>query len=349
MTNMHRCGAIFGGFSKRTLLFVIIFGFALSSAAFAHVKWFAPYDVPGQPVGLEDVFSSAFWLLATGSCFALWAICHAEKTAIGAAAQRLFDRFSGAVRLHIDQLFRATTAVFFFALSMLGTIILTPELTTDNAAIPWLQAAVAAGMFWRPTMLLSAVGIGVLFVFGVVKYGAFHMMDYPIFLGAAVYLALSSRQVKEVFNLRPLDFARWGAAITLMWASVEKWAYPHWSIPILQAHHSLMIGLDRSFYMTAAGMAEFGLAFALLWSPLVRRFAATALAAMFIGAVFEFGRLDALGHLMIVMILLTIMVDDAPAAARRPVLAPAYYCAAVFCVIVVYYVTHALIYGTTIT
>src|SRR5258708_31293923 len=107
MTNMHRCGEIFVGFSKRTLLFVIIFGFALSSAAFAHVKWFAPYDVPGPPVGLKDVFSSAFWLLATGSSFTLSAICHAAKTAISAAAQRLFDRFICALRLYIAPLFRA--------------------------------------------------------------------------------------------------------------------------------------------------------------------------------------------------------------------------------------------------
>jgi hypothetical protein len=349
MIDMLRCIEIFIGLSKRTLLFAIILGFALSSAAFAHVKWFAPYDVPSQPVALKHVFSSTFWLLATGSCFALWAICRVEKTDIGDAAQRVFERFSDVARSHIEQLFRATTAVFFFALSMLGTIILTPELTTNNAVIPWLQAAIAAGMFWRPTMLLAAVGIGVLFVFGVVKYGVFHMMDYPIFLGAAAYLALSSRQVKHVFNLRPLDFARWGAAITLMWASVEKWAYPHWSIPVLQAHPGLTIGLDRSFYMTAAGMTEFALAFALLWSPLVRRLAATALAAMFFSAIFEFGRLDALGHLMIIMILVTIMVDDAPGAVHRPVLAPAYYCAALFCVIVIYYVSHALIYGTTIT
>src|SRR5260221_4104531 len=138
MTNMHRCGEIFVGFSKRTLLFVIIFGFALSSAAFAHVKWFAPYDVPGQPVGLKDVFSSAFWLLATGSCFALWAICHAEKTAIGAPAHRPFDRFSGAVSLHLDQLFRATPAGFFFALSMLVTIILSPDLPPAIPDIPSL-------------------------------------------------------------------------------------------------------------------------------------------------------------------------------------------------------------------
>jgi hypothetical protein len=337
------------GISKQALLFTIILGFTLPSAASAHVKWFAPYDVPGQPVGLRDVFSSAFWLLVTGSCFALWAICHAEKTVVGAAVLRVFDRFSGAVQSRIEELFRAATAVFFFALSLLGNIILTPELTTDVAAISWLQAAIAVGMFWRPTLLLSAVGIGVLFVFGVVKYGAFHMMDYPIFLGAAVYLGLSSRQVEGIFNLRPLDFARWGAAITLMWASVEKWAYPHWSIPVLQEHSNLMIGLDRSFYMTAAGMVEFSLAFALLWSPLVRRLAATALAAMFISAVFEFGRLDALGHLMIVMILLAIVVDEAPATERRPVLAPAYYCAALFCVIVVYYVSHAIMYGTTIT
>jgi hypothetical protein len=330
------------------LLFVFISDVALLSTASAHVKWFAPYDVPGQPVGLRDVFSSAFWLLVTGSCFALWAICHAEKTAVGAAVLRVFNRFSRAVQSRIEELFRASTAVFFLALSLLGDIILTPELTTDIAAISWLQAAIAVGMFWRPTLLLSAIGIGVLFVFGVVKYGAFHMMDYPIFLGAAVYLGLSSLQVKGIFKLRPLDFARWGAAITLMWASVEKWAYPHWSIPILHVHPHLMVGLDRSFYMTAAGMVEFSLAFALLWSPLVRRLAATALAAMFISAVFEFGRVDALGHLMIVMILLTIVVDDAPAAGRRPALAPAYYCAALFFVIALYYVSHAMIYGTTI-
>ncbi len=335
--------------STWALRLAFVLDFVLPSPASAHVKWFSPYDVPGQPVGLRDVLSPTFWFLVAGTCFALWVICRWEQTAVGAVVLRVFKRFSVAAHARIEVLFRASVAVFFFALSLLGNIILTPELTTDFAVIAWLQAAIALGMFWRPALAVSALGIGVLFVFGVVKYGAFHMMDYPIFLGAAVYLGLVSREVNWLFNLRPLDFARWGAAITLMWASVEKWAYPQWSIPVLQAHPKLVVGLDSAFYMTAAGVVEFGLAFALLWSPLVRRLAATALAAMFISAVFEFGRLDALGHLIIVMILLAIVVDDAPVLERRAVLAPVYYCAALFFVIAVYYVSHAAIYGTAIT
>src|SRR5260370_11432002 len=116
---MHRCGEILADFSKRTLLFVIIFGFALSSAAFAHVKWFAPYDVPGQPVGLRDVLSPTFWFLVAGTCFALWVICRWEQTAVGAVVLRVFKRFSVAAHARIEVLFRASVAVFFFALSLL--------------------------------------------------------------------------------------------------------------------------------------------------------------------------------------------------------------------------------------
>src|SRR6266404_5923370 len=271
--------------STWALRIAFVLDFVLPSPASAHVKWFAPYDVPGQPVGLRDVLSPTFWFLVVGTCLALWAICQAEKSMVGGAVLRVFKRFSSGAEARVELLFRASIAVFFFTLSLLGNIILTPELKTDVVAISWLQAAIALGMFWRPALLVSAFGIGILFVFGVVKYGAFHMMDYPIFLGAAVYLGLVSREVNWLFNLRHLDFARWGAAITLMWASVEKWAYPQWSTPVLQAHPKLVVGLDSAFYMTAAGVVEFGLAFALLWSPLVRRLAATALAAMFISAV----------------------------------------------------------------
>ena len=42
----------------------------------------------------------------------------------------------------------------------------------------------------------------------------------------------------------------------------------------------------------------FALAFALVWTPLVRRVGAIALAAMFTSAVLEFGKIDAIGHLM---------------------------------------------------
>jgi hypothetical protein len=203
---------------------------------------------------------------------------------------------------------------------------------------------IAIGMFWRSTMVFSAIGIVLLFAAGVYYYGTFHMMDYPIFLGLAAYLAMSGLQRAEIFGLRPIDVARVGTAITLLWASVEKWAYPQWSFPLLQSHERLTLGLDPSFYMAASGIVEFGLAFGLLWTPLVRRLAAIVLAAMFFSAVLEFGKIDAIGHLPIIILLIAIMADDRPSPRRSPALAPTAFCATLIAFVVAYYGAHTVLF-----
>ena len=53
-----------------------------------------------------------------------------------------------------------------------------------------IQLGIAAGMLSRRTMPLSALGIFVLFAIAIWNYGIFHLADYPVFLGVAVYLAL---------------------------------------------------------------------------------------------------------------------------------------------------------------
>jgi hypothetical protein len=329
----------------RSLVFgSVIVLFSLPSQA--HVKWFAPYDVPAQPRLLSQVFSGRFLQLMIVSVVVLSSICLLERTAIGAVLARSFDRMGAGIRARSEDLYRAGTAAFFIALFTLGNIILTPELHTDQAVIPWLQAAIAVGMFWRASMVLSAAGIAALYAYGWLVYGAFHMIDYPIFLGLALYLALTAARAR-IQGFRPIDVARWGAAITLMWASVEKWAYPQWTYPLLQSNSDLTMGFSPSFYMMAAGFVEFGLAFALLWTPLVRTAAATVLAAMFVSAVFAFGRIDAIGHLMIIVILLTVGADNAPVR-RRIALAPVMYCAALALTLTAYYGLHAAIYGTRI-
>ncbi len=73
----------------------------------------------------------------------------------------------------------------------------------------------------------------------------------------------------------------------------------------------MTLGYDPEFFMRAAGVIEFTLAFALIWTPLVRRVAATLLAAMFVSAVFQFGKIDAIGHSLIIVVLLAIVADDA--------------------------------------
>ena len=173
------------------------------------------------------------------SLVSLWTLCSLERTAVGATLSASVDEVFVLLRCKIDTLIRSGTAAFFVAIWAHGGIILTPELTTTAPATEWLQLAIAAGLLFRITMPLSALGIAILFAQGLWSYGLFHMMDYPIFLGDAVYLCMSGLGVKSLLGLRPLDLLRIGAAVTLLWASVEKWAYPEWTYPLLYAHQRL--------------------------------------------------------------------------------------------------------------
>jgi hypothetical protein len=316
-------------------------------SALAHVKWFAPYDVPGQPRVLSDVLDLLFWQPIACAVVALLLTCYAERGGIGRAVLRTLDLISTPLRPRIDDLYRAGTGAFFIALAVHGGIILTPDLTTNLPQIPWFQAAFALGMFWRRTMVISAAGIVALYAYGVSQYGIYHLLDYPIFLGLAGYLALYGLD-RDFLGLRPLDVSRWAAAITLMWASVEKWAYPQWTFPLIQSHPSLAMGFYANYYMNAAGVVEFSLAFGLLWTPLVRRLSALVLAAMFISAIFPFGMLDAVGHLMIIVILVGVLLDREPDFAKPPIEAAVYFFAALAIDLAAYYGLHAALFGTLI-
>lgn len=313
------------------------------SNAYAHVKWFAPYNVATEPRSLSSVLSPAFVGLFLLSLAIMVIAALLERTPIGAVLTATFDRLSDGLRPRTEALLRACGGAFFIAIFVLGNVILTPELKTQSAVIPWLQAAIALGLFWRPTMILSGLGIVALYVIGVANYGLFHLLDYPIFLGLAAYYMLSAMKC-DPFGLRPLDIARWGAGLTLMWASIEKWAYPQWTYPLLAQHPQLDFGWNPPFYMTAAGVIEFGLAFGLIWTPLVRRLSATVLSAMFISAVFEFGKIDAIGHSMIVAILFGVIADDSPKPQWRPALAPVFYVAALIAYLAAYYALHVILF-----
>ena len=319
--------------------------------ASAHVKWFCAFDVAGQPRGLENVLCPDFELLVGLALFCLTACCVLETTSVGAALHRALNRITGLLAREEQTMVRAVCGFFFVSLWAIGGILLTPELKTDSSLIPWLQLAIAAGMLSRSTLPLSALGMTVLFGASLWNYGLFHLMDYPIFLGVAAYLALTGLR-RDLFGLRPLDVARWAAAITLMWASIEKWAYPEWSFPLFVVHPSLTLGYDDEFFMRAAGVVEFTLSFGLLWTPLVRRASAIMLAAMFVSAIFEFGKVDAIGHAPIIAVMLAIVGErvaaPAPSRIRTLALAPACFAAALAGFLGLYYVLHAWLFGTTI-
>jgi hypothetical protein len=317
--------------------------------ASAHIKWFCAYDVASQPVGLENVLCPDFEVLTGLSLLGLLTGSAVEGTELGNAILRAFDQTTSYLRDNIEIIFRAACAFFFISIWAIGGVLLTPELKTDSIWVGILQLAIAGGMLSRRTMPLAALGIFALFDIAIWKYGGFHLADYPVFLGFAAYIALTGGQT-SFFGTRPIDVLRYAAAITLMWASIEKWAYPQWSYPLLIQHPEMTLGFAPDFYMRAAGAIEFALAFSLLWTPLVRRIGAIMLTAMFVSAVFAFGKIDLIGHSLIVVALLGIIADDGgkPAKIRDFWLMPAAYAVSLALFLATYYMVHAELFGTTV-
>jgi hypothetical protein len=333
-----------------TVPLALMVNVALSGSASDHVKWFCAYNIAGQPIGLENVLCPDFEFLAGISVLLLMSGCLAEGTYLGEAVLRVLDRTTRYMRNNTELMFRAACGFFFVAIWATGGILLTPELKTDSNIVGAIQLGIAAGMLSRRTMPLSALGIATLFAIAIWQYGIFHLADYPVFLGVAGYLALVGFQ-RDFFGVRPIDVVRWTAGVTLMWASVEKWAYPEWSYPLLADHPGMTLGLDPVFFMRAAGAVEFALAFAMMWTPLVYRLAAIILAGMFISAVLAFGKIDLIGHTLIVAALIAIIADDdgKKALVRYPWLAPVGYASALSLFLATYYVAHAVIFGTSLT
>lgn len=340
--------------AKRLRLTAVIplslcFDTLLANSASAHVKWFCAFDVAGQPVGLDNVLCPDFETLTGLSIVALMIGCLVEGTAVGTAMVDALNQATRLIRENLEVIARAACAFFFIAIWGMGGVLLTPELKTDSTLIGALQLGIAAGMLSRRTMPLSALGIATLYAVAIWNYGIFHLADYPVFLGFAAFLALIGLQ-KNLFGMRPIDVLRWTAGITLMWASIEKWAYPEWSYPLFVVHPTMSLGFSPEFYMRAAGAVEFALAFSLVWTPLVRRIGAIMLAAMFISAVLPFGKVDLIGHSLIIVALFGIVADDGgkQARLRHSWLVPFAYASSLTLFLAAYYLGHKVLFGTAV-
>lgn len=281
--------------------------------AFAHVKWFAPYIVDAAPAPIGDSLANPwFWTAIALVLVFFLAARGIEMTAAGQGALRLLNRATDRLWLRLDDFIRAVTAAFFVAIFAVGGVYLTPDLTTTQEWISWTQLLIAAGIFARATMPLSALGILGLWVLALREYDFFHLLDY-LALGVAVagYLVLFAVQNPRWRSHR-FEILRWGVAIALMWSSLEKFAYPEWFHPLVLEKPFLTFGMPRDVFIPMAGVAEFTLGFGLLGTPLIRRLSALSLILIFLSAVWPFGRIDLVGHALIMAILVAIAVDPTP-------------------------------------
>lgn len=285
---------------------------AAADPALAHVKWFAQYDLTLPPMPIGDVLNKVFVGFFLFSVVAVYFFFVVDRYAY---RKRFLEGFLSRFTISEPIAFmimRCAVAAFFAAVSIWGfsgdAFYLTPELKTDQRWVPWLQAALALCALHRWTMPLMAVGMAVLYGAAIRQYGLFHLLDYLILVGVTYYFLVS-----------PIDRPAWrtsryivmyaATGLTLLWASIEKWGYPSWTFPLFESDPSLLMGLDPTVYMILAGFVEFNLTFVLLSSSsLFSRAIALGLMSVFVLAIAKFGMIDAIGHLLIIAILVVLVL-----------------------------------------
>lgn len=283
---------------------------AVATPASAHVKWFAPYIVgaPPEPIGntLTNVW---FWTAIALVLVFFIATRQLEKQRLGELVLAGFDKVTNPLWNRLDDFVRCVIGAFFVAIFAVGGVYLTPDLKTPAEWVSWLQLLIAFGVFSKRTMPFSAAGIIVLWVLALRDYDFFHLLDY-LALGVAIaaYLVLASSS-NENWRKHRFEVLRWGVAIALMWSSLEKFAYPEWFYPLVLEKPFLTFGMPRDVFIPMAGVAEFTMGFGLLGTPLIRRLSAVALFVIFNAAVWPFGRVDLVGHALIMAIIVAIAVD----------------------------------------
>lgn len=285
---------------------------AITSAgpASAHVKWFSrDADCAIPPLSPLQVISSAdFLLLGTISLLVMTAaaLLDSRLSRTGSRALAFADALDERSAASLPRLLRFGLAAFFcIAVLYFGAapVFLTPELHALQPWVPTLQLAIAVTLMWRPSAWLGAVGIFVLYGSAMATYGWFHLLDYPVFLAAAAFVAIDSLG-RARYNELALAVLRVGAGITLMWAGAEKWLYPWWSDEVLNQQLRGARGeFSSAFFMAAAGWVEFCAAYALVFGRVGAQLSAWVLLVPFLAAIPVFGVLDAIGHAPIVVVL----------------------------------------------
>ncbi len=289
------------------------------SVAEAHVKWFCgPIDGSASPQPFVQVVTPFFLeLLAVFLSLVI----------IGAMLDALIARFARTPIVPIDRaamlsdpLVRLGVALYGLCLwdnlavvmwadSSSGSV-LTPDLYGADRMVGYVQLAMAATVLIPRLSIVAAAALVGLYAMGVAKFGLFYMIDYLFFLGLAAYIALSDPRLGRfsVHHFR-VSILIGSLSLSLMWTAVEKFLFPQWTIAVLLLHPGVTAGLPFPTVATIAGFVEFSLAFYLLASrEILGRVGAVLLGIVFVAAMPEFGMLDVVGHIPVLLILLVALI-----------------------------------------
>lgn len=343
------------------ILAILLATMFIASPAAAHIKWFEPFDVSDQPKSIDAVLSSTFvtfFLISVALVYLFFVVDRIalRRGILDAFHQRLkvFDGLSILIM-------RGAAGLFFsaaWAMAEFGGIsfYLAPELAADQDWVPWFQLAIALCALSRWTTPLLGAGILLLYAMALQDYGVFHLIDYLIF-PAISYFFLATTSASNGWKKSGFVTLYAVTGINFLWLSIEKFAFPEWTYPLLAKHPGILMGIDPEIYMVLAGFVEFVIIFTLLGAASVAtRLIAFAFQSLLVLGIFEFGLVDAVGHLMINAVLFVLIVRGPTDARNILVLSnkspqmEAYFMTGLYYLafvnaFILYYGLHALLYG----
>lgn len=307
--NVNRASSTSAGVTTPVFLAILALLF-WPTAANAHVKWFAPYIVGAPPQPINQTLANPWFWTGIGLVLVFFLATRLfERSPRGEKVLAHMDRLTDPLWHRLDDFLRVVIGAFFIAIFAVGGVYLTPDLKTPAEWVSWTQLLIAALVFSRKTQPLAAAGIIGLWLLALRDYDVFHLLDYlALGVGVAAYLVMEASTNRR-WRKHRFQMLRWGVAIALMWSSLEKFAYPDWFYPLVDEKPFLTFGMPRDVFIPMAGVAEFTMGFGLLWTPLVRRLSAVALFLIFNAAVYPFGRIDLIGHALIMAVIVAIAAD----------------------------------------
>lgn len=298
--------------TMRLIWFTLIWLLGLSPlAAFAHVKWFAPWSFADQPTALDNLITPVSIGLLLFTMVALGLAVFIDRTL---QTQRWYQRIIEwfEARTEYAPLVLRIGLGMTLVLAWQADTLLTPDLPLANQWIGWIQFGLALLLIFPQTTPIAAAGILGLYVVGILEHGAFYMLDYFIFVGVAVYLMVYAHTNPRVRALR-IPALYFSVGFALFWVAIEKLIYPQWGLAILAERPILTLGLDARFFLTSAAFVELALGY-LFIIGLLERPMAIVVTLVFFTTSAVFGRVEVIGHTIIHAALIVFLLEGTKAS-----------------------------------
>lgn len=292
--------------NSRTLAALLL---ALPVPVWAHVKWFVDYDVKLAPASLTAIAGSlSFWALLVFATLVIFATSLADRRLPSFPEIPRFRPPLLHAHRWVPVIMRVGTGLFFLILGLFyPQVILTPELIVANPWLTFIHFAIAITAVTRKTSFIAGLLMLFLYSYAVQLYGAFHMLDYLLFVGLGIYL-LSQTFLPEENDERVIALVRLVLCYSFLWGAVEKFMQPNLYFQLLDAHPWLAMGLDWAFFVRGCGFVELCLIWHIYSGKLASYACITLFALIAVLAFIPFGITDVVGHLAFIVPLIAILL-----------------------------------------